>query len=306
MNVAGSAGLLKNEGKKDATVTRYKGLGVGMKCPNPDCGHAVRPHEWHCVVCLTDCGFPNVRAARVEEEVAALADRVAEAERQAAGQGAVSELVRLRDVARQSRAVRVRSVDEVFALVKSDNKLLGTFYDLKGAGLLRPEATEIEAARQSAEPLALLNYHEQIQFAALTADDRGLFSYGNCAMVLDESKIAHRATVFEENCVLFCQHRGVSPANPVVPPGFRATWEKRDDLVIAKLGSRLAADMTDEDVAGLLLSTDEDSVKDDFVEVHIYGRIHRHTLSCVTVKLRQPGDRALAEAMRPYVSVEIA
>lgn len=126
-----------------------------MKCPT--CAEEVRPHERNCQACQTDCGFPNVRAAEQDDEKHALADRVADAERQADKNGTTPLLAKLREAARRTRAVRARSLDQVYALVNSDNILMGTFYDLKGAGLLRPSATKIEAARQSAEPLVFLN-----------------------------------------------------------------------------------------------------------------------------------------------------
>ena len=143
------------------------------------CALEVQPHERFCVGCQTHCGFPNVRAAEQDEERQSLAGRVADAEALAAANGTSELLEKLRTAVGNSRAARARSLDEVYGLVKGDNKLIGTFHDLKGAGLLRPSATAIEAARQSAEPLVLLNYQEKIQFAALTLDDRGLLSYGN-------------------------------------------------------------------------------------------------------------------------------
>jgi hypothetical protein len=267
-----------------------------MKCPT--CSEEVRPHERHCTGCQTDCGFPNVRAAEQDDEKRALAGRVADAERQASDNGIAPLLSRLRAAARRSRAVRVRSLDEVYALVKSDDKLMGTFYDLRGAGLLRPSATKMEASRQAAEPLVFLNYHEKIQFAALTLDDLGLFSYGNCAMILRETMIANRATVFEENCVLFCQRRDIGPRRPTVPPGYRATWARREDLVVAKLGSRLRVHTQESDLQSILLSSGSDPSKDDFVEVHIYDRLHRSAVDYVVVRPKRPGDSALVRQMK--------
>ena len=267
-----------------------------MNCPN--CGEAVRPNERNCVACLTDCGFPNMRAARQPEETKALGERVAAAERWAQANGATGPLESLRKAAQKSRAVRVRLLDEVHALIKSDDKLLGTFHDLTGAGLLRPAATEMEAARQSAEPLVFLNYHQKIQFAALTLNDDGLFTYGNCAMVFQDDKIANRATVFEENCVFFCQRHKLGPANVKVPPGHRAPWEHRDDLVVAKLGPHLGAATPEADFPSLLLHSNVDPSKDEFVEVHIYDRLHRSAVDYVVVKARRSGDKALIRQMK--------
>ena len=267
-----------------------------MKCPL--CSEEVRPYERHCAACRTDCGFPNVRAAEQDDEKQALADRVADAERQADKNGSAPMLAKLRVAANRSRAVRVRSVDEVYALVKSDNELMGSFYDLKGAGLLRPSATKMEASRQSAEPLVFPGYFEKIQFAALTLDDKALFSYGNCAMIFQEAKIANRATVFEENCVFFCQRRDIGPARPTIPTGYRATWDRREDLVVAKIGPRVGPGTVESDLPSILLSSGSDPSRDEFVEVHIYDRLHRSAVDYVVVRPKRPGDKALVRQMK--------
>ncbi len=271
-------------------------MGPCMICPN--CSEEVRPHERHCAACQTDCGFPNVRAAEQREEKQALADRVARAEAQCAKNGTAPLLANLRAAANRSRAVRVRSLDEVYGLVKSDDKLMGTFHDLKGAGLLRPSSAAMEASRQSAEPLVFLNYYEKIQFAALTIDDTALFTYGNCAMFFQENKIANRATVLEENCVFFCQRRDIGPARPTIPPGYRATWAQRADLVIAKLGPRLSTTMQEADLPSMLLSSGSDPSKDDFVEVHIFDRIHRSAIEYLIVRSKRTGDKALIRQLK--------
>ena len=267
-----------------------------MECPV--CHEQVRPHERHCVACQTDCGFPNVRAASEDDEQQALDQRVREAENRADANGTRPILDKLRAAAGRTKAVRVRSLGDVYALVQRDDQLFGTFHDLKGAGLLRPSATEIEASRQSAEPLVFLNYHERIQFAALTLDDQAPFNYGNCAMVFQEAKIAHRATVFEENCVLFCRRHHLGPAQPTVPPGHRATWERRADLIVAKLGPRLVPGSNESGFAALLLSIGSDPTQDDFVEVHIYERIHRSALEYVVVKVTRASDDTVIEDMK--------
>src|ERR1035437_2920680 len=173
----------------------------GMRCPT--CSEEVRPHERLCVACQTDCGFPNVRAAEQDVERLALAGRVADAERQADNNGTASLVAKLRAAARRSRAVRVRSLDEVYAIVNSDDKLMGTFYDLKGAGLLRPSATKMEGCRQSAEPLIFLNYHDKIHCGAIPFDAPALFTSGNCAMISKEAKIANRARVLGKTGFFF-------------------------------------------------------------------------------------------------------
>jgi hypothetical protein len=265
-----------------------------VNCTN--CGQPVLPHERLCVRCQTDCGFPNVRAAQEPAEKNALAARVKSAEDDAKSRGIEPVLGRFRDAVQKSRAVRVRAFAEVYGLVKSDNKLLGTFYDLRGAGLLRPAATEMEASRQSAEPLVFLNYQQKIQFAALTLSDDALFAYGDCAMVFQDSAIAHRATVFEENCVFFCERYGRGPGRTNLPPGYRATWDQRHELAAAKLAPKLHSGTQEADFPGILLHTDaKDTRNDDFIEVHIYDRVHRSALDYVVLRSKRASRGQIRE-----------
>ena len=72
----------------------------------------------------SDCGFPNVRAAETEEETKALSTRLAGAEHIADVNGAKDVLAQLRKAARRSRAVRVRSLNEVYHLVKGVDQMM--------------------------------------------------------------------------------------------------------------------------------------------------------------------------------------
>ena len=149
-----------------------------------------------------------------------------------------------------------------------------------------------------------LNYHEKIQFAALTLDDQALFTYGDCAMIFQEAKIANRTTVFEENCVLFCQRRNIGPAAPFIPAGYRAGWSHREDLVVAKLGPRLLPNTPDSDFPSLLLSMGSDPGKEDFVEVHIYDRLHRSALDYIVVRSTRRGNKSLVRDLKHILSDE--
>ena len=47
-------------------------------------------------------------------------------------------------------------------------------------------------------------YKEQIRFAALSLDGKGLSSYGECTLILRDHMIAHRASVLEGNLSCGC------------------------------------------------------------------------------------------------------
>jgi hypothetical protein len=180
-----------------------------------------------------------------------------------------------------SRAVVCRSVSKLKDLVSSDNELYASFYQLVASGARRPEPTRIDRQRLLADDLLFPYYRDQIRFAALSLDGRGVTSYGDCSLTLRDVAIQDRSTVFEENSLTFSSHTQSSIGDSI-PPGYRATWEQRDVLAAAKLGSRLDPMM--EEFADLMISPGSAGAGDDFIEVHIYGPLHRHSLSQVIAR----------------------
>ena len=105
--------------------------------------------------------------------------------------------------------------------------------------------------------------------------------------------IAHRASVFDENSVLFMERHGVKASRkPGIPKGFRATWNERDKLCIAKLAERIDSSTTPNQYSGLLLKQGVSPENDEFVEVHIFGPITVLTMAEVTVTVPQARPRA--------------
>jgi hypothetical protein len=69
-------------------------------------------------------------------------------------------------------------------------------------------------------------------------------------------------------------------------------------LVIAKLGPRLSTTMQEADLPSMLLSSGSDPSKDDFVEVHIFDRIHRSAIEYLIVRSKRTGDKALIRQLK--------
>ncbi len=139
------------------------------------------------------------------------------------------------------------------------------------------------------------HYAKEIRFAALSLDGVGVTDYGSCSMVLRNLAISERATVFEENSLEFCRSRELGVGRSV-PPGYRAVWEERDLLVCAKLVGRLSPSTTDDSFPGILKSGK------DFVEVHIYGSLHRGSIERIVVKRSaKREDGVLLSAIREIV-----
>lgn len=255
-----------------------------MKCLNPRCGEDVRDSERLCPICQHDCGYPNVRAAQNPGEVRALGDRLGKAELVAANRGLGTVMTGFRSAVRRSEAVLCRPLGIVMNLVSTDNELHATFYDLVGVGARRPEDTPIELQRQIADDILFPYYRNEIRFAALSINGEGITRYGTCSLVLREALIEERTTVFEENSLYFGVRKNLGLRKPVVPLGFRTTWARRDELAAAKLQSALHAGAGLADFAGILLTLGKGPEDDDFVEVHIYGPLHRRNIARLTIR----------------------
>jgi len=166
-------------------------------------------------------------------------------------------------------------------LVSSDNELYASFYGQRRAGARRAEDTPVERERLIADNLLFPHYHEEIRFAALSLTDEGVQYYGRCSIVLSDFAIRHRATVFERNSVEFCKENRLGAGAPL-PPGYRAVWDARDKLAAAKLHGQLKHDDTEVNFQRLLLNNAQQACA-DFVEVQVYGPIHRRAIMNITV-----------------------
>ena len=138
------------------------------------------------------------------------------------------------------------------------------------------------------------HYHKHICFAALSLNHHGPSKYGDYTIVLKEKMILQRATVFEGNSVSFCQkHRIV--VGDSIPAGYRAEWPMRDKLAMAKLHDKIDGGTRPEQYPGILL---HDGPDPDFIEVHIWGTIHRSAIERVIgPKPKRGTDRVLLNSL---------
>ena len=261
-----------------------------MSCPNGECLADVPAHERYCVVCGTDAGFPNVRAALEINEVKALTWRVEKAHTYAKSVGAQGVLSDFRDAVRSAKAVISLPLSRVHALVSSDNSLFGTFYKCVDADARLPETNEWDTVRQSVDALVFPYYFKEIRFGALSLDGLGVAKYGGLSMTLRDTMIRKRTSVFEENTIEFVNKR--VPRGDPIPVGYRATWDSRDQLAAAKVAPQMASFTKKEEFPNLLINGD------DFMEVHIFGPIHRRAIEKLTGKYpNNKSDRVLLKSV---------
>lgn len=246
-----------------------------MECPNPNCREEVPPHLRHCAVCGADAKVPNVRAATEAAEVSALDRRVQAVQGDAILNGSAMVLADFRQALENSSAVVCRSLSKVNELVSSDNQLFATFYQNVRSNAALPEDNEWDRIRQSVDSLLFPFYFEDLRFGALSIDGTGVTGYGPYCVRLKDVAIRDRASVFEENTIVFIKkHRIV--AGDSLPLGYRAPWTNRAALAIAKLGRQLTPSTVRAEYQSILMGSG--SRDGDFIEVHIFGPIHRRAI----------------------------
>ncbi len=269
--------------------------GEASHCPMTDrctkCDGEVPLDRRECPVCSQPAGFPNVRMAERPNEVAALDRRVAAARASAAIQGLGAELDALARAVTGSKAVMNKRLAALHSWVSDSNPLLNSFYRQVDAGRQHDRSAWDE--QRSAAEAAINPYcYRELVYAALTLDDKGLTYFGEYSVLLKELTIEDRASVFEENPFLFNRRHGVV-AGSSPPRGYRGPWNRRADLAIAKLHSKLVHGMSEPEFADLLMERRQ-SRSGDFVEVHIYGPVNRLGVEKVTgSKPPRRADRAL-------------
>lgn len=262
-----------------------------------ECSHDFSFSSERCPHCGRPGLYPNVDAANDAAEVAALERRYISAKQEAQTRGATTAVDLFQAEVGNSQAVIARPAGEFQRLSTSDNEVYATYYQLLNAGVKLQMGEKWDALRRVADDALFTGYREHIRFAALTLDGLALPHYGECFIVLRAEMIAHRASVFEENSVLFMKHHGVKMEDAYrLPKGYRATWDERPKLGVAKLAGRIDASTPPGAYSGLLLRPGATPEEDDFVEVHIWGPMTIRTVERVTFNPRERTPRAVIKS----------
>jgi hypothetical protein len=245
------------------------------------CGAVVPQELRYCSVCLKDAGFPNVRKADRQDEQDALNVRVESSRRSAEARGAAAELADFVVKVSTSKAVMNRKLAAIHSWMNSDSPYFMNFHSQVRDHSLIARNNGWDEQRISAENTVNPIYYIDLQFAALSLDDRGLTYYGPYCVTLKEGVIAMRSSAFEENPFLFNpKHKIYSGKQP--PLGYRASWTRRAALAEAKLGHLITSTTSQAEYSAILMGTNRECANCDFVEVHIYGMIHKQAIEQVT------------------------
>lgn len=237
-----------------------------------------------CPHCYYPGLYPNVAAASRGEEEAELRGRYAKAKNKAQANGQATQFEDYERAVISSEAVICRPFAEVQRLVHSEDEVYGTYYQRVNAGLRLSTGSGWDRLRAIADNILFGDINKQhIRFASLTLDGLGLPHYGDCSLVLRSEFIAHRASTFEENSVVFMERHNVNAAgNYALPCGYRSNWEDRAKLAVTKVMAGLG--FTKSTMAGELQHPGATGREDVFVEVHIWGSLTIRSIANITIR----------------------
>ena len=245
------------------------------------CGAEVQWSDDRCPVCGQDVGFPNIREVDTEAEHAALDRRYDSACVDARGRGAEDQLVAFEKAVRESsRAVIALPPSFLANLLQDSRTLYATYQNQVDAGVRRPAQAGDYRRRRAVEGTLFGAYGSQIVYATLALDHYGPKSYGSCTIELADVATRHRATLLEQNSYHFVRTHQMGHGDPI-PNGYRAIWTDRHRLAVAKLASQVYPGTQDSKFPTILLFSGTTRDKDEFIEVHVYGKLDNQAIEAV-------------------------
>lgn len=288
--------------KSDIALSALEGRIVNPVIACPNCGSGYEVSAERCPACGEHLGYPNVRAAADPSETEALMQRYDEAVERATARGAGGVVNAFESaVSRSSAAVTV----DLFRLREFivDKRTLYTNYCLAVSAQTRQAAEdEFDRHRRAVDAILFGGYAHEIRFAALSIDGKGLESYGAFTMVLREVTVFKRSTVLEENSFDFVERHGLKPGSSI-PMGYRAVWENRQKLAVAKLADFITSDTDGVEFASLLLYSDGDRKRDRFIEVQMFGSFNTDAIESVrgSSTWKRADETAVAAVVKEHV-----
>ena len=238
-----------------------------------------------CCHCWEPLEAPNVRWAKKERSW--LKKRYKKAKKHAKKKGHHKNLVRFRNQVRRAVAVINLDIDFLYSFITNEEILFSTYQKIDGAEARKPKSFNIASQRLVAEASLFAEYGKEIRYAALSLNGKGLSSYGNSTIILDERYIKKRATALETDSIKFLK------LHPKKPKGYVSTWHEKYKLAVAKYANQIEASTTENQFEDILLFSEGDRSTEEFIEVHIYGPISLEAVKEVRVtscpKGRQKG-----------------
>jgi hypothetical protein len=252
-----------------------------------------------CSRCGMFLGFPNVNECSQKEELEALEKRYQEKVELAAEKGEEDKRIEFEEEVKKSKAVINVDLDYLHFFIVGKHSLYST-YQLQTEGETRDYTrSEFDKERLGIEGTLFGSYGEEIRYAALSLDGSGLKSYGDFTIALADEAVKLRTTLLEENSYGFIRRHKIL-AGDKIPRGYRAVWKDRQKLAVAKLIDK-ALLTKKENYATIVLESTGDRTKDEYIEVHIYGKINKEAILSVGGKSNVASEKDRVEKIKEYL-----
>jgi len=258
-----------------------------------ECGALLSLSCRHCPTCRADAGAPNVRDCLRKENSEALTARFTEATARASAKGCSKEFATLLQLVDQKSGVVVSVPPGIARSLVDNPEFLYTNYERLVAANARKHANPEDDRRRCAVGGSLFgSFAENIVYGALSLTEEGISTYGAVHCRLRSVAIKKRTSFLETNSSKFFQdHRIV--IGDALPVGYRAAWEHRQRLVLAKLADSLSVGQTESDWQAILIHSDRNNRNnDDYVEAHIYESFDINAIESMVAALGIRTSRA--------------
>jgi len=265
-------------------------------CDN--CGHANERNRGECDECQERIGYgyPNVNIYSDEYFTRGLQARYTAAE----------QYFQAENITEKSSAFANAVEQEGRAVVNMDSRLFFTLANTNEDYLPYRRAVEAnkrlyasiynDTKRTMIDSCFYGMHGADILFAALSLDNNGLRNYGSVSLVLKEQAIRKRTTIFERNAFLLydvlTREETWNPADFPPPTGYFGVWKDRVEMALAKCKEGLTPDS---EFLDLVLQNGESRDKDEFMELHIFGKISIFTSQTIVFQEKITDAKLLIE-----------
>lgn len=241
----------------------------GDKCPQ--CNSWLPDSDRYCLTCRHDVGSPNVRSAGSQSERSALKKRFEAAKRKARSRKLEQPFNNCRDTIDKNSSVVVAMPAAVARKLAEDpRELYVNIEKLVGAGVRCPPAPQDDRHRCAVTGFLFGSYGPKITYGVLSLNDEGLPTYGRVFCRLRNVAIQNRTSFLEENSFTFVRKHNLR-LHSSIPEGYRAVWQNRHQLALAKISESLTTASGVSAWQKLLVYSDgKTRANDDFIEAHIY------------------------------------
>lgn len=207
--------------------------------------------------------------------------RYDEAVKRCTANGVSSVLTDFTAACQSSVPVFVCHLERLHFQVGSETDLFHTYYALEELKLRMTSASGLDWAKlrpqAEIELMGSTDHIRRLHYAALSLDGKGLTSYGNCIVQLDEGMVAHRTSCFEGNSAVI--YSKIHHFNDVL----RSCWSERHLICVAKHGVDLDNSSTPSSFPNIILRNGTSGLDDVFVELHVFGDMTSRTFKSVEV-----------------------